>query len=384
MYWLNVFMTKRQLYKLHSWVGLLCLLPFLLICLTGSLLVFKTEIDRILLPEETVVFASEERMLEDDLLIAVRQQLPEYELGSWELLGNNGEADRIYLIKKGTNIWFKAHLNPYTGKVLSTPEHLHHYLTDWLVELHYTLLLNDIDGFDEHLGTAFTSIFALFLIFLGISGLVIYRQFWKRVLTLRWDQRLLVVLSDIHKIVGTLSSPVLLILGVTGGYYNISIYIHEWQEHQQRPEHHIMQKRLYVDDVSITEMVVTAPDYVAGFKTTYILFPTEPNQNITLFGQVPTSNPLLSDYGSMVTFDSQTGQYLSRYDIREQGFVTVMIDTFRKLHFGNFAGLASKIIYSIVGLAPILLGITGLCLWYSRRRKRIKQRTKTKLASLYS
>ncbi|MBQ4848312.1 PepSY-associated TM helix domain-containing protein [Pseudoalteromonas sp. MMG005] len=377
-------MTKRQLYKLHSWVGLLCLLPFLLICLTGSLLVFKTEIDRILLPEETVVFASEERMLEDDLLIAVRQQLPEYELGSWELLGNNGEADRIYLIKKGTNIWFKAHLNPYTGKVLSTPEHLHHYLTDWLVELHYTLLLNDIDGFDEHLGTAFTSIFALFLIFLGISGLVIYRQFWKRVLTLRWDQRLLVVLSDIHKIVGTLSSPVLLILGVTGGYYNISIYIHEWQEHQQRPEHHIMQKRLYVDDVSITEMVVTAPDYVAGFKTTYILFPTEPNQNITLFGQVPTSNPLLSDYGSMVTFDSQTGQYLSRYDIREQGFVTVMIDTFRKLHFGNFAGLASKIIYSIVGLAPILLGITGLCLWYSRRRKRIKQRTKTKLASLYS
>ncbi|MBQ4852455.1 PepSY domain-containing protein [Pseudoalteromonas sp. MMG012] len=377
-------MTKRQLYKLHSWVGLLCLLPFLLICLTGSLLVFKTEIDRILLPEETVVFASEERMLEDDLLIAVRQQLPEYELGSWELLGNNGEADRIYLIKKGTNIWFKAHLNPYTGKVLSTPEHLHHYLTDWLVELHYTLLLNDIDGFDEHLGTAFTSIFALFLIFLGISGLVIYRQFWKRVLTLRWDQRLLVVLSDIHKMVGTLSSPVLLILGVTGGYYNISIYIHEWQEHQQRPEHHIMQKRLYVDDVSITDMVVTAPDYVAGFKTTYILFPTEPSQNITLFGQVPTSNPLLSDYGSIVTFDSQTGQYLSRYDIREQGFVTVMIDTFRKLHFGNFAGLASKIMYSIVGLAPVLLGITGLYLWYSRRRKRLKKRAKTKLASLYS
>ena len=366
-------MTKKQLYKMHGWAGLFCIIPFMLICLTGSILVFKTEIDMWLMPDIAAVVEGEQRLSANQLLQQIHQHYPDYELGSWELLGNNGEADRIYLIKQGTDTWYKAHINPFTGDKLSEPTLMSHYLTDWLLELHYTLLLNDIRGLDEHLGTAFTSIFALLLIFLGISGLIIYRHFWRRIFTLRWDQRLLVVFSDLHKMVGTLASPILLVLGITGGYYNIAIYVHEWQEHQDGQEHHKISARLYNSDLNFEQLFTQTEQYLTGFETTYVLMPTEPKYPITLFGKVSSNNPLLSDYGSTLTFDAQTGNLLNSYDIRQQSFVMVMVDTFRKLHFGNFAGLTSKVIYTIVGLTPLLLGITGAYLWISRRNKRARK-----------
>ena len=371
-------MNKKTLFKLHSWAGLICLVPFLLISFTGSLLVFKDEIDSVLLPEFTQVIAQGERLNSNTLIHNIKSQLPGYELGSWEILSGS-EADRIYLIKHGTDEWYKAHLNPYTGKVLSQPVDLHHYLTDWLLQLHYTLLLNDLFEFDRDLGTAFTSIFAIWLMFLGISGLVIYRRFWARVFTLRLDQRLLALLSDVHKMIGTLSSPVLLILGLTGGYYNIAIYVHEWQEHSGGKEHYKVTQPLYNSALDFDAMIKNKGNYIAGFETSYVVMPSEPNAPVVLYGRVPSHNILLSDYASTISFNSVTGELVNAYDIREQSFVPVMVDTFRKLHFGNFAGLLSKVIWCVVGFMPILLGLSGGYLWYkrrgSKRRKIVKQKT---------
>ncbi|MCF2859767.1 PepSY domain-containing protein [Pseudoalteromonas sp. SMS1] len=369
-------MSKKKLHQLHGWLGFTCLIPFILISLTGSLLVFKKELDVLLMPTYTQVIPSDTRLSENALIDAINNQLPEYELGSWEILGQPSsamtEADRIYLIRKGTDNWFKAHLNPFTGEVISPPVALNHYLTDWLLELHYTLLLNDIEGLDKDLGTAFTSLFALILIFLGISGLVIYRHFWRRVFTLRWNSRLLVVFSDVHKMAGTLASPILLILGITGGYYNIAIYVHEWQEHQDGHAHHQMAQKLYNKHLDFDRLFSQAANHIPGFETTYVLMPSEPNQPITLYGKTPTENPLISDYASTVSFNAQSGGFIGAYDIRDQAFVPVLIDTFRKLHFGNFAGYTSQIIWAFFGFMPVLLASTGGYIWLRRRSKRRK------------
>ncbi|KZN54338.1 PepSY-associated TM helix domain-containing protein [Pseudoalteromonas luteoviolacea] len=367
-------MSKKKLHKLHGWLGFICLLPFILISFTGSLLVFKKELDMLLMSEFTQVIASNERLAMNTLIKNINTQLPQYELGSWEILSeahtSYTEADRIYLIKKGTDYWYKAHLNPFTGQVISHPVELNHYLTDWLLELHYTLLLNDIKGLDEDLGTAFTSLFALVLIFLGISGLIIYRKFWRRVFTLRWNAKLLFVFSDVHKMAGTLASPILLVLGVTGGYYNIAIYVHEWQEHQGGDEHHHVVERLYNDSIDFDRLFSQAANHIPNFETTYVLMPSEPKQPITLYGKVDNGNPLISDYASTVSYDAQNGGFIFAYDIRDQTFVPVMIDTFRKLHFGNFGGYYSKALWAFFGFMPVLLAVTGGYIWLKRRKKR--------------
>ncbi|MDN7124910.1 PepSY domain-containing protein [Pseudidiomarina sp. 1APP75-32.1] len=367
---------RKTLHKWHGWIGIIILIPFLFVCLTGSILIFKKEIDGWLIPEVTGLSQTGgERLSLNTLTERVNAQLPDYEIGSWEIFpAGHDEADRVFVIKEGTDEWHKVHLDPYTGELLSQPTTPGHYLTDWLLELHYTLLLNDIEGLDEHLGLIITFILAVFLVFMGISGLIIYRRFWARVFTLRWNQRLLVVFSDLHKMFGTLASPILLILGITGGYYSAIIYWEEFKEHGDGAEHHIMSERLYADHLDIDSLVARSQDAIDDFKPTYLLFPFEPELPFTVFGRAPTANPLLSNYGSVVNFDPWTGAYQSTYNLNEQGVGMKTLDSFRRLHFGTFGGLPIKILWCVVGLTPLLLGITGTYLWWQRRNKSARKR----------
>jgi uncharacterized iron-regulated membrane protein len=57
-----------------------------------------------------------------------------------------------------------------------------------------------------------------------------------------------------------------------------------------------------------------------------------------------------------------------------------VLDIFRTLHFGNFVGLTSKIIWCIAGLAPAVLSVTGLYIWFSRGRKKKATSSKLKLS----
>nr|WP_241651954.1 PepSY-associated TM helix domain-containing protein [Pseudoalteromonas phenolica] len=49
-------------------------------------------------------------------------------------------------------------------------------------------------------------------------------------------------------------------------------------------------------------------------------------------------------------------------------FFLVAVDSFRKLHFGYFAGLPSRVIWCLIGLTPLIFAITGCYLWLKRRR----------------
>ncbi|RUO52125.1 cellulose-binding protein [Pseudidiomarina halophila] len=372
---------RKSLHKWHGWMGIIFMIPFLLICLTGSILVFKKEIDSVLLPEvATLAPSTAPRLPLDTLKDRVNEQLPNYEIGSWEIFpAGHDEADRVFMIKEGTDIWHKVHLNPYTGELQSQPTEPSHYLTDWLVELHYTLLLNDLEWLDfsfatEHLGLLIGFTLGLFLLFMGISGLIIYRRFWARFFTLRWNQRMLVVFSDLHKMAGTFASPVLLVLGITGVYYNGLIFYEEWTEHGGGQEHHIMTERLYSDQVNIDELVADSRERIDGFKPTFLLFPFEPALPFTVFGRAPTDNPLLSNYGSVSNYDAFSGEYLSTYNLNEQGVGMKTLDSFRRLHFGTWGGLPVKILYSFVGVLPLLLAITGTYIWLQRRNKRARRR----------
>ena len=43
-----------------------------------------------------------------------------------------------------------------------------------------------------------------------------------------------------------------------------------------------------------------------------------------------------------------------------------IIRAFMSLHFGNFAGLKTRIVWAVIGLAPPFLFITGALMWWNR------------------
>lgn len=303
----------------------------------------------------------------DALLARVNQKLPDYEAVGWVWYLEPSRADLMYLIKRGTSDWSYVYLNQYTGELLSDPLPHDHFFTDWLLELHFNLLLHDA-------GMLLTTILGIFLLFLGITGLVLHRKFWKSFFTLRWNSRLVVYFSDLHKMIGVVSAPILLLLSFTGVWWNIASLLHEVEAHSDGEEHHIMDRRLYSNDVSLESLVKQAQEEIPGFRATYLTMPWEPGVDFSVWGDVPNDSVFTSEYASVVTFDAWSGDRISSFDIREASTGAVIVDSYRRLHFGDFAGLTSKVIWCVIGLMPLLLSVTGVTLWWKRRSKRVAKR----------
>jgi len=364
---------RKTLFKIHSWVALIAIIPLIVISITGSVLVFKSEIDGLLMPNSHfVVKALPERLPIDKLIAKTERTYPNYIVASWEIF-NDDTADRVYLIKRGTEQWAKLHLNQYTGDILSEPVGTSHYFTDWFLELHYTFLLNDFKNLPGQTGTVLGFFFAVFLLVLGISGLIIYRKFWRRLFSVRWRATLQIVLSDIHKMTGVLGSPIIIILAITGGYFNWAVWYHEVIEHAQE-EHYVLTNPLYSHDISLQQILDDSKKQISTFNGTFLVLPLEPDESITLFGEVSTTNPLASEYANTITYNKLTGEHMANWDIREVGIGWQVIDSFRKLHFGYFAGLVSKVLWAVIGLSPVWLAGTGFYLWLTRRARKKQSR----------
>lgn len=349
-------------------MALAVFIPLLLICLTGSILVFKHEIDSMLMPTKVRVNqVAESRLNLDVLEQTVKTELPNVEIVGWVLFEDKGRADVVYTIERGTSDWQYILLDPYTGQILAQPVSTTHYLTDWLLELHYTLLL-------DHAGLVLSAVIAIIMCLLGISGVIIYRKFWKHFFTLRWNRRLNVFFTDLHKMTGIISTPILLILGITGGYWNITHFYYE-EFVEEHHDHHVMTEQLYPEELSIQGLVDDAQTRISDFTPTYISFPYEPERGLAVWGDVPTANILISEFSSTV-FYSDAGEYKSTSDIREASTGAVLVDTFRRLHYGNFGGLIVKVIWCVIGLTPIIFTVTGLTVWYSRKKKRSHSKRK--------
>jgi uncharacterized iron-regulated membrane protein len=369
---------NRTLFKYHAWMALIVSAPLVLICLTGSILVFKHEIDSWLMPDQfrvdhSVNFSTQnhsqtQRMDLDALQESVRRSHPNVEPIGWAIFLDPGRADAVVTVEQGTADISFLLLNQYTGEVLAPPQAIGHYLTDWLLDLHYALLLQDA-------GLVLTTIISLIFCALGVTGFLLYKKFWKNFITLRWHRSITVLFNDIHKMIGIVSAPVFLILGFTGGYWNVLHLLHDHVEHAGE-EPYVIEQQLYGEDISLQHLYLDSQNRITGFQPTYISLPDEPDHPIRFYGDVPDKSFLLSQYGSFVTYSELDGSFQGASDIRTSGVVRVVDDSFRRLHFGNFAGLWSRVFWSIIGIMPLVLSITGLYVWYLRKQKRLQAKLK--------
>ncbi len=358
---------RKSLFKWHSWAALFAMLPLFIVSITGSILVFKVELDSWLRPHHMTVNtdADTHRVSIDKMIDSLETELPDYGVAGWEIFDNKKRTDAAYLVKYNTHDWYKVYLNQYTGEILSEPVSMSHYLTDWLLELHYAFLL-------DANGMFIGAVVSIALLFLGISGIVLYRNFWTSLFRLRLKQARRIMFSDLHKLIGINSSPVLIILAFTGAYWNILMVAHEI-------EHHVIHEPvpftapLYdKETLSVQQILERSTNDLPGFTPTYLLIPSEPELEFMVFGCAPDSGVLQSEYSSVLTYAKSDGSLLHTLDIREAHIGAVIDDSFRKLHFGYLGGLTTKIIWCVLGLSPVWLSLTGLYLYLFRRNRWVR------------
>lgn len=353
---------RKRLWQLHSWFGLIAGLGLLVIGLTGSLLVFRDQVEALFSPALIRVARPDAPRLPLDTLLAHAQaQLPDHEITGWTLRepAERDYADFLYVIGHGSDQWQVATLDPTTGRVLATPRAYTATLTGWLLALHYEFLA-------DHVGLAVAGLFAGLLCALGITGVWLYRDFWKNVFTLRWGRGARILFSDLHKFTGITTVAFNLLLGFTGAYWNLTHVIGEAINGE--PPQPKMERRLYPASLSLDALVADAEQRLPGFTPHFISLPSAPALGITLWGAVEPRSPLRSAYGSTVGYDATTLAHTTTSDLRSASIWTQVLDSFHPLHFGTFGGLPVKILWCLGGLAPGVLAVSGFFIWRLRHR----------------
>lgn len=369
---MGTFRIKKQtVWRMHSVLGLIAGLGLLIIGLTGSLLIFSKEIDGLLRPDvvHVAVPAGAGRLPMDDLVGKMAATFPGHQLMGWVPAEEPTASDRVWLkLPEEDEHWLSAHIDPYTGKVLSRPAESTETFTGWLLELHYTLLA-------DHVGLAAAGVFALFLFLLGVTGVWLYRDFFRNFFRLRWKSSTRILFSDLHKFVGINSVVFNLILGFTGAWWNLSHVIGHLVEEHPAEEVAGAAPQDPAAWASIDDLLADASQRIeGGFRANYLGFPNAPENAFYFYGEHGGAGVLRSPHGSMVSY-AVDGTFREASDIREGSLWAQIYDSFAPLHFGTFGGWPVRVLWCLGGLAPGILAVSGFLIWRGRHRKEKAVRT---------
>ncbi|NQY23497.1 MAG: PepSY domain-containing protein [Campylobacteraceae bacterium] len=346
-------MTK-SLRSIHKYLSLAVFIPIIIISLSGSILVYKYEVDNILMPKVTKVQIKKKQLSYEKLKKIVNQSQPRHEIVGWLIPTKKDQAHRVYLIKHHTKIWESLYLNPYTGELLDVLKNHDSYFSDIIVELHANFLL-------EKKGLYLLLLVGIFYCFIAISGIIIYKNFWKNFFILRFNKNLLVYFKDFHKMIGILSSPLILIIAIIGSYWSINSILKK-----EIPYH--VKENLYNKNLSLDTLHQEAKNSIKDFKLTYISFPYKGKKQLSYYGEIKSQNIIHNQYSSSIIFDKHTGNIIRVSNVNDLSIYHKFLGSLRKLHFGYY-NEGTKLFWFFLGLSPLLLSITGITLMYKKRKK---------------
>ncbi|MFN8355191.1 MAG: PepSY-associated TM helix domain-containing protein [Spirosomataceae bacterium] len=356
----------RKLFKIHTWFGLITGIFLLLLGLSGSLLVFREELDEWLYPPMHHVTPQGHKLSLDKQYQLITSQYPDLDGIAWlnpEATASEAHQFRLYLndARLVSYDLGAVSLNPYTGEILrrGRSDDLEVGWIEWIFQFHFSFHL----GMP---GAALTAIFGITMLISILTGVLVYRKFIWKVLTFQVSinrKNWRTISSDLHRIVGVWSLVLNVIIFFTGFWMNLFAFeASVWQREVIPTKPNTLAK------VSLDGLYAQATRLLPELVPSYVYLPTQPERNFSISGYL-VGQSLITGGSNEVAINAFTGQVVgvTRYD--QQDTWTRIKDTFFPLHVGNYGGVGIKILYVIIGLTPGLLAITGFLLWWRRKVK---------------
>ncbi len=209
--------TRSAWLKAHLYLALSAGFFFVLIGLSGSLSIYRAEIDTFLNPELSIENPQGAYQTLDKIFAAIQLAHPN-KTGAWTLempLSSNGMITAWFDKPSETFFEFYAPLmvsvNPYTAEVVSS-RYWGSTFTTWVLNLHTQL------GMDEF-GWNAVGVLGILLCISCLSGLYLWLPSFKTIkeaFRFRPHNGMMLLAFDVHRWLGLLSTWTLLILASTG------------------------------------------------------------------------------------------------------------------------------------------------------------------------
>jgi uncharacterized iron-regulated membrane protein len=206
--------VRRALFQVHLWIGIGIGLYVVLISVSGSAIVYRPQLARILARPPKVVAISGTALSQPELTQRAQMAYPGYEVDNISTSRRPDRPVMVYLERGKKRI---ARLfNPYTGENLGNPISPMENLVDWLVDFHENLLSGQTGRFWNGIGSilvTLTSLIGLVLWWPGVKN-------WRRSTVINWKARFPLFNWTVHSAIGFWCALLLLMWGVSGIYFS--------------------------------------------------------------------------------------------------------------------------------------------------------------------
>jgi uncharacterized iron-regulated membrane protein len=349
----------------HRWMGLAIGILLCIAGITGSILVFWTEIDRAIIAIQFGQIRPMETKVATDVIIATVKAA--YAPKGMTLIesGSPDAANQPYVVALGdaAKHYWQVFVNPYTGQIMGDRQWETSWV-GWIYALHDKLLAGEA-------GTLILGIVAFLSCILSLTGLVLWPG-WRKLITgfkIKWKAHPKRVSFDVHKVVGIITAIFLTMIGFTGFAWNIpqanvegAIYAATFTA---KPADPVSKPIPGQNPLPLAELLQRADAALPNSKMTYLVFPETPDGTL----QVGRKQPQEAGHGNtLIALDQYTGNVVQIKDGLKPNRAEAILNQFGAVHFGTFWGLPSRLLYVLIGLAPSMLFITGSIMWWQRKR----------------
>jgi uncharacterized iron-regulated membrane protein len=373
--------TLRKFWlKLHVYLGLFGGGIFVVMSLSGSLLVFYKSIDEWLNPVELKSDgAGPLRPLNEIVTMAREAGPPGSVLDSIEWPSHRYGVFIAWHKAQSVTVdapkWIQVTIDPYSGVVLSRNREWGRYAVSFVYELHRSLLMDMV-------GETILGFVAIFLLVSLGTGLYIWWPKSKRfhqAFTFTSSGSIIRWHYEWHRLIGFYSAIILGTLALTGFYLEFGDYVvpivRFFSPVQDSPkdEEMLSDPRSGTQPLSPEQVIAFAAQVFPDGEMRYLGLPSK-NQGVY---QVALRRP--GEVGerngqSQVWLDQYSGKVLRVHDWRQFTGGETFLAWLFPLHNGEAFGLVGRWTVFVAGFVPLILYMTALRMWWLKRAAHRRQR----------
>ena len=207
------------------------------------------------------------------------------------------------------------------------------------------------------------------IVSISITGIILWPG-WRKLISsfqIKWNAHPKRVNFDVHKIAGVVAAVFLIFAFFTGfcwsyaEFINPIIYAATFSKQQPTP---VSVPIAGKSALGLLEQLKTAQAALPDAALRSIYFPSKPEEVLTVSFKLPQEDV---DYGESTAYlDQYNGKVLRVDSSLKMSLGDRILNSFVPLHYRTFWGLPSRIFYVFVGLAPLILFITGFVIWRYR------------------
>jgi uncharacterized iron-regulated membrane protein len=357
--------AKPVLKTIHTWLGIVSGLLLSVIALTGSVILFRAEFERAAMPPHRAADA-EHRVTIDQAAREIARSRPDGVVRRVRIPAAPADP-YVFQVQSGGKRAERVVSDAATGQMLGV---LQPNPLDWFVDVHRNLLSGTT-------GRSIVGGFGIVMFVLSATGLLMWLtgvRNWRAWVSVRMRGSAVRFNYELHRAAGLWSYAFLALISFTGielAYPNA--FRDAVQSLTGKPAN-VKSPKVAAAGVglSLDEYVRIGRAAMPDGVPMELRLPDKPKSPVDL--RLYRAGDLAPS-GNHVYLDPASGAVLMVDRIVDRPPGARFLAAMSPLHYAQFGGVAAKVAWALLGLAPLLLFVSGLLDWWRPAKKKSPEAT---------